>query len=112
MNILLDHCVHRKFASLLPGHSVKTAGQMKWQGLQNGKLLAAAASHFDVMITVDRGIQYQQNPATLPLTIIILEAYSNSIFDLAPLAPSVLTALESLAPRTLVKISGKKPPSP
>lgn len=54
MNILLDHCVPKQFGFLLDGHYVRTTHFMKWDALQNGELLtAAAAGKYDIFITVD-----------------------------------------------------------
>lgn len=61
MRILLDHCVPRPFARAIASHDVKTASQMNCQTLSNGRLLAAAADHFDVLVTVDKNMKSQQN---------------------------------------------------
>jgi len=53
VKILLDHCIPKRFKFSLPAHEVKTAREMGWQGLKNGKLLAQAAKQFEVMLTVD-----------------------------------------------------------
>lgn len=60
MNILLDECLPRRLNRLFTGHEVKTARQMNWHGLGNGKLLAVADPHFDAFVTVDKNLIYQQ----------------------------------------------------
>jgi hypothetical protein len=66
---------------------------MGWAGIKNGALLQLAAESFDVLLTTDRNLTFQQNLATMRLAIIVLRALSNDISVLRPLTPSVLEAL-------------------
>jgi hypothetical protein len=104
MRILLDHCIDWRLKRLLPSHDVKSAHEMGWSELQNGKLLAAAAPLFDVMLTVDRNIKSQQNLATLPIAIVVLVARSNRTEDLVPLIPAFERLLPSLALGQLIEV--------
>jgi hypothetical protein len=61
VKLLLDECVDRRFAKELQGHFVKTVPQMGWATIKNGELLALAEKEFDVFITVDRNLSFQQN---------------------------------------------------
>lgn len=106
MKLLLDECVVQEFRLLIPGHDVFTVGYKGWSGVKNGNLLAlAAADGFDVLVTTDRGFQYQQNPASLPIAIVVLLAASNDIGDLRPLIPNLLAALTTLPPRAVTLVS-------
>jgi hypothetical protein len=67
-------------------------------------LLALASAEFDVLITADKGIEYQQNRATLPIAVLVVVARSNLLRDLMPLVPDMLQALAGLRPRTLLRI--------
>ena len=107
MKILLDHCVPKRLGSHLAGHAVSTTRQMRWEALRNGKLLAVAAPQFDLLLTVDKGFEHQHNLDTLPLSVVLLIAQSNQLSDLVALVPDLLAALETLPPRTLIKILGK-----
>ena len=69
---LLDESVPGRFGALLVGHSVVTVQRRGWASIQNGKLLALAAGEFDALLTADKGMDYQQNPATLPASIHVL----------------------------------------
>jgi hypothetical protein len=89
---------------LLASHTVKTTAEMGWQNLKNGKLLAAAADHFDVLLTVDRNLRYQQNPVALPLAVLVLVAKSNKLAALAPLIPATEQTLAAMTPRTIVEV--------
>ncbi|MEX0791157.1 MAG: hypothetical protein WD178_10320 [Actinomycetota bacterium] len=86
-----------RLAEKLAGHSVSTVQGEGWSGTQNGALLAKAAkAGFDVLLTNDKSIEYQQNVAKLPLGVVVFGAPSNKIEDLEPLVPSALTAIESV----------------
>ena len=96
MKILLDECVDRRFAKELPGHFVKTVPQMGWATIKNGELLVLAEKEFDVFITVDRNLSFQQNLPKFNIAVLVLQARSNRLADLKPLAPKVLSVLPSL----------------
>ena len=72
MKILLDHCAPRPVRRLLPGHEVVTAHEMGWSDLDNGVLLAAAEARFDLFLTVDTNIRYQQNLSGRRLAILLV----------------------------------------
>jgi hypothetical protein len=93
--VLLDECVPRKLRRDLVGHDVRTVSEMGWTGTRNGPLLRQAAAEFDVFLTVDQGIEFQQSLSGLDLAVIVMAAASNDIDDLRPLLPGVLVALGS-----------------
>jgi Domain of unknown function (DUF5615) len=97
MKILLDECIDRKLAREFLGYEVKTVPQMGWAGVKNGQLLALATAEFDVFITVDRNLSFQQNLPQFDIAVIVLQASSNRLADLKPLAPQVLTILPAAA---------------
>jgi predicted nuclease of predicted toxin-antitoxin system len=104
MRILLDEDLPRRLGTLLVGHEVATVQRCGWAGLKNGKLLALAASRFDVFVTMDRNLEYQQNVANLPIAVIVVQAVSNRLRDLEPKVPALLRELNDVAPRTLRRI--------
>jgi hypothetical protein len=67
-------------------------------------LAKAAEAGFDALITIDAGIQYEQNLSALPCSVIILKAPSNALEHLQPLLPNLLRTLSDLKPRTCVRI--------
>ncbi len=100
MKLLLDHCVPHRLREMLPGHETSTASAHGWDRLRNGSLLAAAAAAgFDAVITVDQNLKHQQNPATLPIAVVVIVSRSNDIDALRRAMPAV--ALASLKPRVL-----------
>ena len=105
MKILLDHCIDWRLKRLLPSHEVKTAQELGWDKLKNGKLLAAAgANSFLSMLTVDQNLKSEQNLLHLPISVVVLIAKSNRIRDLQPLIPFVELELPSLKIGELMEI--------
>ena len=105
MRILLDESLPRPLGRLLVGHDVSTVADEAWTSLTNGALLRrAAAAGFEVLLTADQNIEFQQNLAKLPLAIVVLVAESNRLESLEPLTPQVLNVLRDLEPRTLRRV--------
>lgn len=77
---------------------------MGWAGVKNGELLRNAAGAFDVFITIDQGIEYQQNLISLEVAIVVLRAQSNDIAALLPLVPSLLADSAKAAPGRLLEV--------
>lgn len=98
MRLILDECIDRRLARDLADHEVKTVPQMGWAGIKNGQLLSLLADTFDVFITVDRNLAFQQNLPQFSIAVIVLQARSNRLADLKPLVPDILAAL-STAPK-------------
>src|ERR1700733_4121994 len=78
------------------GHFVRTVPQAGWATKKNGELLALAESEFDVFITVDRNLAFQQHLPKFDIAVLVLRGHSNRLADLKPLAPKVLSILPSL----------------
>jgi hypothetical protein len=96
VRLLLDECIDRRLARDLAGHEVKTVPQMGWAGIKNGELLILAEKEFDVFITVDRNLSFQQNLPTFDIAVLVLHATSNRLSDLRPLIPKIISTLSSL----------------
>jgi predicted nuclease of predicted toxin-antitoxin system len=80
VRVLLDECLPQKLRHHLQNHDVATVGYMGWSGITNGKLLAAAeAAGFDVLLTGDKGLGYQNNLAGRPIGVVALSAISWNI---------------------------------
>lgn len=104
MRILLDESLPKALGKRLVGHETSTVVDCGWSGIKNGKLLALAATKFDIFLTADQNIEYQQNVHTLPISIIILVALSNRIEAIDPLIGEILIKLKNNEPRTLIKV--------
>ena len=94
MRVLLDECLDRRFARELPGPDVRTVPQMGWAGIKNGELMKLAEAEFDVFITVDRNLSYQQNLPKFNIALIVLRARSNRLSDLLPFAEKVIDCIQ------------------
>lgn len=104
MCILLDEDLPRRLGGLLTGHDSTTVQRSGRSGIKNGKLLALAADRFDVFLTMDGNLEYQQNMFMLPVAVLVLEAVSNRIEHLAPLVPNILRELNHIQPLTLRRL--------
>lgn len=93
MKVLLDECVDRRFAKELRGYQVKTVSEMGWKTIENGRLLQLAEKEFDVFITVDRNLSFQQNLPKFNIAVVILQAPTSRLADLQILVPKLLTIL-------------------
>ncbi len=98
MNILFDHCMPKPLRKHLRPHTVKTTLEMGWDGLANGDLLREAQTQFDVLLTTDTNIKYQQSIRQYDIGLIVLRALSNAPADLLELVPAVLELLTKIQP--------------
>jgi hypothetical protein len=105
MRLLLDECLPRKFKNTLVGHDCRTVPEEGWAGRQNGELLSLAEkSGFEVFVTLDRGVEYEQNLRGRVIAVVLIRAQSNRLADLLPRSPEILQAIRSIQPGDLVKI--------
>ena len=105
MRVLLDECIPRKFKSELIGQECSTVPECGLAGKKNGELLAMAEKQgFDAFITLDRGIQYQQNLAGRAIAVLIIRANSNRLTDLLPLVTECLDQLVNILPGSVTTI--------
>jgi predicted nuclease of predicted toxin-antitoxin system len=102
MRLLLDESVPATLRRFMPDHDVRTAVEMGWSGVKNGKLLVLAAANFDAFITVDKSMPFQQNLGTLPIALIVLDAASNEVRALRPLLPKLEQELAALKTKSYV----------
>ncbi|MDH3317717.1 MAG: DUF5615 family PIN-like protein [Gammaproteobacteria bacterium] len=93
MRILLDECIDRRFARELSRHEVRTVPEAGWAGKSNGDLLALAENSFDVFVTVDRNLSFQQNVPRFSIAVVVLRAHSNRLAELRRLVPRLLEVL-------------------
>jgi hypothetical protein len=98
VKVFLDECVDWRLARDIVGHEVKTARQMGWTTVKNGELLTLACEHFDVFVTVDQNLSFQQNLVSFSIAVIVLRAKTNRLADLRLLIPGLLAALETTVP--------------
>lgn len=106
MNLLLDECVprrlKRKFST--ENHSCSTVQEAGFAGKTNGELLRLAQGRFQVLVTLDKGLPYQQNLAKTNISVLLIRARSNRIDDVLPHIPDCLAALRSIGPGQVVYV--------
>lgn len=94
MRVLLDEQLPQQLAQELISHEVRTVQQQGWAGLKNGELLRRAAeAGYEVFVTADHSLEFQQNLARSHLFVLVLVAPSNALEDLLPLVPSILSKI-------------------
>jgi hypothetical protein len=93
VKVLVDECVDWRLSRDIVGHEVKTARQMGWSTIRNGELLGLAAKEFDVFVTVDRNLSFQQNLPAFAIAVIVLRARTNRLSDLQLLVPDLLACI-------------------
>lgn len=96
MKVLIDECVPLPLARVLVGHECTTAQACGWGGFKNGDLLRLAEDEFDVFLTADKNLRYQQNLTARKLPII--EVSTNDVRRLRAAAPLILAAFTGLLP--------------
>ena len=112
MRILLDECLPQQLRRELEGHEVTTVRSLGWASLKNGELLRRAGPAFDVFLTVDANLEFQQNLQTLEIAVVVLHTVRNSMPGLRPLLPELRRVLSgSLSPGSVVHV-GAEPLSP
>jgi hypothetical protein len=105
MKLLLDECVVRDLKRDLAGHETSTVVEAGFGGLENGQLLRAAAGKYEVLITVDRNLPFQQNIDSLQIAVIILTSKGITYADLKPLVPKILNQLRTIRPGQIYRVS-------
>ena len=102
MKILIDESLPRDLKRRLTGHEALTVQEMGWTGIKNGELLAKANTAFDVFLTADKNLRYQQNLSGLKLAIMVFP--SNRLSIVMNLVERVNNALTSIKPGEVVEL--------
>lgn len=111
MKILLDECLPLDFRHRFPMHEAHTVQWAGFKGMKNGELLRSAEiAGYDVLLTIDQGIPYQQGSGGRRLSIILLRCRTNQIEDLLPLTGAILQAMETIQPGQTIAIPPTEAP--
>lgn len=101
--VLLDENLPKRLVREL-GHQASTVHEQGWAGVTNGDLLKRAAASFDVILTADQNLQYQQNLKSAGVGVIVVVAPSTRLADLEPLLPDILAAIERVEIGELLEV--------
>lgn len=104
MKILLDECLPRRLVRDLNRHNVTTVPRQGWAGVTDAELLKLADGEFDIFITIDSNLAFQQNLKSSALCIIVLRALNSRYETLQPLIPDVLAAVEKSSAGQIILI--------
>jgi hypothetical protein len=104
MRVLIDECLDWRLCRALTGHYCVSVQKMGWGGITNGALLEKAAEEFDLFLTGDRNLTFQQDVTRLNMTVVVLHAESTQLRYTLPLITKLLALLPSLQPGELVNI--------
>ncbi len=97
MKILLDECVTKRLKPYLTEFEVFTVSEMKWNGIKNGKLMTLCVdNNFDLLLTIDKNLMFQQNLDKYKLTIAVLNSSTSKIEELVLFMPSFKAQVDSL----------------
>lgn len=97
MKILLDECVSKRFKKYLDEFEVFTVRELELGGVKNGKLMDyCVENYFDILLTIDKNLIYQQNIDKYPLTIVVLNSLTSKIEELITFLPSFKGQIERL----------------
>jgi predicted nuclease of predicted toxin-antitoxin system len=108
LRLLFDENVPKRLRRLLPGHEISTAQERGWGGIVNGKLLhAAEAAGFDVMLTADQNIVYQQNLAERVIALVVLSTNDWSVLKHA--SAQIAAAVDAAKPKTYQTVTVPQP---
>ena len=102
MRILLDECVPWPIRYLLSEHECSNVQKRGWKGTRNGALLALAAREFDLFITSDHNIRYQQN--LMGSTIAVVELSTNDLRRIRAAATIIKCEVDAVKPGVYQRI--------
>ena len=106
MRVLLDENLDWRLVRYFDADfQVTTVSQQGWKGTRNGELLRQAAATFDALITMDKGIEHQQNLRKYTIGIILISAKSNRLQDIQPAMRRVNQALRTLEPGQIIHVT-------
>jgi hypothetical protein len=105
MTLLLDECIPQKLRDSFPSHDCRCVTEQGWAGRKNGELLSLTEnSGFRVFITLDRGLEYQQNLESRAIAVVLIQTKSNRLADLLRHIPEILKVLPTIQPGQLAKV--------
>ena len=103
--VLFDEDVPRPLRRDLPGFDIQTVVEAGWSGVKNGELLRRAGESFDVFLTADRNLAFQQDLSKLQFGVVVLAIGSTKLDDLRSVAERIATALAEVQPGQLLRVT-------
>ena len=107
MRILIDECVDPRLKQLFTEHSAATVFERGWQSLDDGALLRAAQQEFDVLLTIDRNLEFQQNVAGFKIGVVVARVPKNQIGYYETMRQGILEAIGRAGPGQVLHVSAR-----
>ena len=105
MRVLLDESLPRQLARHLGNNEVITVHSQGWTGRTNGELIRLAGREgFEVIVTADQGIEFQQNLSKAGVGIVVVRASTNRMEHLLPLVEQIVEAIKGVQRGTVVRV--------
>jgi hypothetical protein len=104
MRVLIDACVDPRVVEAFPDHEVKTAADMGWHQLKDDALVAKLQDRFDVLVTIDQGVEHQQNLKSLTFGLLIVHVPRNKVEFYRPLFAHLAKAARRVKPGEAIHI--------
>ena len=109
MRVLIDECLNWRLGGALTGHFCTSVQRMGWSGIRNGELLEKMRQErFEVFITADRNLQFQQHLPAAAVAVVVLRVGSTRVADTLPLMTQVRERIESFKRGTVTIVSGSE----
>jgi predicted nuclease of predicted toxin-antitoxin system len=105
VRVLLDENLPRGLKRYLSVYEVATVTETGWSGLADTELLRRAGDSFDVIVTADQNLEFQQNLAALKVGIVVVVVPNTRLQTIRTVVPAILTALESSGPGTVIRVT-------
>jgi hypothetical protein len=107
VRVLIDECLNWRLGRALTGHFCTSVQRIGWSGIRNGELLEKMGQErFDVFITGDRNLQFQQNLPAAGVAVVVLRAGSTRLAETLPLMSPLLALLPKVKPGTVTFLRG------
>ena len=94
-HVLFDENMPRQLRRDLPEFEIRTVQEQRWSSLENGDLLRAAQTRFEVLVTADKRLQFQQNVTSFNIAIVVVDARSTRLIHMRPLVPRLKLAIQN-----------------
>jgi hypothetical protein len=104
--VLFDENMPRRLRRELANYEVRTVQEEGWSGLKNGELLRAAQDRFDVLVTGDKRLQFQQNIAAFKIAVVVVSVASIAPASVRSILPRIREAIEQARPGTVTVAAG------
>jgi predicted nuclease of predicted toxin-antitoxin system len=104
MRVLIDECVDPRVKALFGDQEVATVHEQGWDTLEDGPLLSHAQEQFDVLVTIDANLEFQQNLSKLQIALIVLHVPKNQIAHYRAIRKELLAAIEKVRPGVVIHV--------